>query len=270
LLTVAVLGALLWTTYQFGRPREVEAHVFGLGGDASPAARAAATRPETWQADRLYFSGSDQRSFGVAYLPGLAYREMHWIDATQALVWPAAGKRGLLIRPAGTIAPLLDLCWDDATRASRLAEPAVGTDRIIQWLPDPAQRACATSDGRLASFGGLIDLLSARLAPPLSPGKPEVIVAWRVTQRPSVNTLLVVEQLAPDGSVRGSTTTAPYPSSSWEPGELVVVRAIAPPAADPSAPPRLAVGFTRGNNQNRMTIDDPLRLYNQIRVLLDE
>ena len=53
--------------------------------------------PETWLADRLYFSGQDGRSFGVAYLPGLAYREMKWLDLSRALVWPPDHQRGVLI-----------------------------------------------------------------------------------------------------------------------------------------------------------------------------
>ena len=61
-LMTALLAALGLSAVQVLRSQDVEARIFGLGGDAGPAARAVATSEMAWQADRIYFSGQDGRS----------------------------------------------------------------------------------------------------------------------------------------------------------------------------------------------------------------
>jgi hypothetical protein len=265
LVVAAVVVAGIWTGLELARTHDVEAEVFGLGGDAAPSARALASSPESWQADRVFFSGQDGRSFGIAYLPGLAYREMKWVDSSRALVWPSAGKQGLLVRPAGPPSPLMAECWAAPAREAHLETP-VGTDRVLQWLPDPTSRQCATGERRQTSFGGLIDVLNVWRTSATAPDNADLHAAWRVVQRPGFRVQPVAEQIEPDGAVRGVRLVDPYPSGSWEPGELVVARIPAP--AEAEAPPgRLALGFTRGGPSSRLTIDDPLSVYGQTRVI---
>ena len=77
----------------------------------------------------------------------------------------------------------------------------------------------------------------------------------------------MVERLDAAGAVVASNLHEVYPSGSWEPGELVVARLPGPVDSLTADPPRLAIGFARGGPTNRLTIDDPLPLYRQVRVL---
>jgi 4-amino-4-deoxy-L-arabinose transferase-like glycosyltransferase len=263
-LGLAVLAAGLWSGWEWVRPRAVEAETFGLGGEAGLAARAVRETPAAWSAERIYFGGRDGRSFGVAYLPGLNYREMKWLDLEQGLVWPAERRRGLLARPAGQPAPLFAACVG-AEPAAGLSGP--GAAARLDWLPEQAARRCGPGDLRLASFGGFAELRGLRRTEAPSGGPAGLEVVWQVIERPSFRVQEVVERLDGAGAVVASNLYEVYPSGSWEPGELVVAWLPAPaggPAADPA---RLAIGFTRGGPTNRLTIDDPLPLYRQIRVL---
>src|SRR5947207_14993499 len=85
-----------------------------------------------------------------------------------------------------------------------------------------------------ASFGGLIALLEARPISSEGAGN-ELQAAWRVEQRPSVRVQPVVERLEPAGTV-GVAPAEPYPSGSWEAGEVIVAR-LAAPLAEPSTAP---------------------------------
>jgi 4-amino-4-deoxy-L-arabinose transferase-like glycosyltransferase len=253
-----VLGvAGIWTSWQVLRTRDVEADVFGLGGDAAASARAIRAAPETWQADRIYFSGRDERSFGVAYLPGLAYREMKWLDSARALVWPAEGRRGVLVRSSQEPSPLIDECWAVEEQA-RPIQPSVASDRLVQWLPEPSLRRCATPGRRIASFGGFVELIEAVVEP-----DGQLRAAWRILQRPSFRSQPIVELQDQAGGIIGSAVANPYPASSWEAGELVVALLPLPERAEDA---RASIGFTRGNAANRLSIDDPLALFGQLRL----
>lgn len=258
LLAALALAAGCWTLWEFARPRAVEETVFGLGGDAGAAARVVAASPIAWQADRIYFAGRDQRSLSVAYLPGLAYRDMKWIDLSQAVVWPAEDKHGLLVYRAGATGPLAD-CW----RAPFGSEQR-GDDPRLQWLPLATERRCVPTARRLASFAGLLELIEAQTVPSASNG-PLVRVVWRIVQRPIFDVALVVEQLDPRENVIAQRQFTPYPAAFWEPGETVVATLPLPPAPEQH---RLAVGFARDGASRRLTIDDPLPLYGQSRWLI--
>jgi hypothetical protein len=268
-LYAAVLMGALWTGWEVVRPRAVEAEVFGLGGDAGSAARAVAKTSEAWLADRVYFSGQDGRSPATAYMPGLAYREMKWLDTSSALVWPADGSRGLLVRPPGASDTLMLECWDSAALEASVLSTRGGTDRLVQWLPPAEQRRCARGDDRQASFGSFLDLLRAWPAGGHDSGRTDLLVAWRVIQPPAFRTQLVAERLDPDGAVLDTVYADPYPSGSWEPGELIVARIGIPSVNMPPGASKLAVGFTRGRPPNRLAIEDPLTLFGQIRVMSD-
>lgn len=266
-LVAGVLLASLWTCWELVRPRATEAEVFGLGGDAGSSARAVASTPEAWLADRLYFSGQDGRSFGTAYLPGLAYREMLWLDASKALVWPPEGKRGLLLQPPGSPSTLMSECWDSATLQAGPPKTWAGADRLIHWLPAAEQRRCGLVDKRRASFGSFIDLLKVWQVGSSDPGQSELRVLWRVVQAPAFRAQLVAEHIDSNGGVLNTVQTDPYPSGSWEPGELVVARIGIPSGGLPHEASQFAIGFTQGRLPNRLTIDDPLPLFGQIRVM---
>ena len=92
--------------------------------------------------------------------------------------------------------------------------------------------------------------------------------AWRVLQRPSFRAQPVVELVETGGAVESFSVVDPYPSRSWEPGELVVARLPVPTGATGDrVAARAALGFMRGGPAQRMTIDDPLALYGQTRVI---
>jgi hypothetical protein len=267
--TIAVMLAALWTAREFVRQPDVEADVFGLGGDAAPAARAVAQTPESWQVDRLYFAGQDGRSFGTAYLPGLAYREMKWFDVNHAFVWPSEGKQGMrLLPPSMSTTPRNLECWNRTAPGSSLRELPGGANSWVQWLPGREQVDCEPLAGKVASFGRLVELLHVTR---VGPREAEVRAAWRVAQRPSFRTQLVLESLDATGEVVATRLVDPYPSRYWETGELIIAQVV-PPADEraPAEPRQLAIGFTRGTPGVRLTIDDPLALYNRTRIVIDE
>jgi hypothetical protein len=251
--------AAFWTSWQLVHPPDIEATIFGLGGDAAASARAIAATPETWLADRIYFSGRDERSFGVAYLPGLAYREMKWLDTQRALVWPAEGRRGLLVHADWEQSSLIDQCWSSDQRSHSIQPPA-GTERVLHWVPETGQRRCATGGRRIASFGGFVELIDAEVL-----SDRQVRVAWRVLQRPSFRSQPILELQNQAGAVVASNVSDPYPAGSWETGE-VVVALLAPPSTANDL--QASVGFTRGSAAGRLSVDDPLALFGQVRLLI--
>jgi dolichyl-phosphate-mannose-protein mannosyltransferase len=261
---VAVGLALVWSGLQIVRTRDVEDGVFGLGGDAAPAARAVRAAPDSWQADRLYFGGVDRRSSSVAYLPGLAYREMKWFDQSAALVWPAEGERGLLVLARSSEPALLAECWSAAARQAELAGP--GAERVIRPVPPAAERSCLPGERPVASFAGLLDLLGTRVTDSNEGGSGEVRVAWRVAQRPGFGVPGIVEARDGNGAMVGTTSAEPYAAGSWEAGEVVVARLKRPSPTEPAAGGDLALSFGRGGTANRLSIDDPLPLFGQTRL----
>jgi hypothetical protein len=263
----ALALALLWSGRELARPREVEAAVFGLGGDAAAAARAVRAAPASWQADRVYFVGLDQRSTGVTYLPGLAYREMKWFDQSAALVWPAEEQQGLLVLDRGDDPVLLNDCWAPLARQAELSTTAPNDRRLLP-IPLAAERTCAISTRRIASFGGLLDLLDLRVASqPVGPGY-DLRFGWRVAQRPSFRVSPVLERLDNTGDSAANPAAEVYPAGSWEPGEIIAARLPLPSAAGPdSSGESFAFGFARGGTSpSRLAIDDPLPLYGQTRL----
>jgi hypothetical protein len=263
-----VLLAGLWTLRELTRQRDVEAEIFGLSGDAAPATRAVSATPESWLADSLFFSGRDERSLNVSYMPGLAFREMKWLDSKRASVWPPETKRAMQILSSGNPTSGGVECWDSGIRQELPTLPPVG-DTVIRWIPDRSA-ACGPVPRKIASFGGLIELLHASQVPLTSAGEPEVRVAWRVLQRPTFRAQLVVESLDSNGQTVANMFVDPYPSRSWESDELIVVQVAAPVHSAGTPARRLGVGFTRGRPSDRLAIDDPLSLYNQTRVIIQD
>jgi hypothetical protein len=269
LVAVSICSAIIASLFAGSRPRDVEAVVFGLGGDAAEAARTVVGASAGWQADRIYFGGQDGRSLNVAYLPGLRYREMKWtalpngaLEST-AQVWPAPGLRGLLVKPPGANLPSR---WD-------CVEPGggQGLERVdgglLAILPVQDGGACSGGTRRLASFGGLLTLLSAGHATMPATDQPAVRAVWRVQQRPSYRVQAVVEALDSAGRVSDRSVVEPYPAGSWEPGEVVVAYLALPSTVRPGT--QLAVAFGRGGAEQRLTIDDPLPLFGQTRYLIE-
>lgn len=261
-----VAAAALWSGAQVSTPRRPEGDVFGLGGSAGPAARAVRDTAGTWAADRIYFSGLDQRSFGVAYLPGLAYREMKWVDSDRATVWPAPNRAGVFVFIPSDPASIPSLaCWN-GQRGPGGSGALERAERGMIWLPALGEGVCPGPGRRLASFGGLVDILRAS-----SGDEGRVLsVAWQVVQRPGVAVQPVVEVLDERGTVVESRVADPYPSGSWEPGELVVAQLPVPTTERLRPGFKLALGFTRGSREARLAIDDPLPLYGQTRLMSDD
>jgi hypothetical protein len=250
-------------------PSDVEAAVFGLGGDAAQAARSVATGAASWQADRIYFGGQDGRSLNVAYMPGLRYREMKWaalqggsLDSA-VQVWPAPGLRGLLVPPPGASPPSR---WDCVEPGGAQGLAPVEKSALA-LLPVQDGGPCTAGNRRLASFSGLLTLLAAGHATMPTTDQPAVRAAWRVQQRPSFRVLPVVEALDPSGRVIDRAVAEPYPAGSWEPGEVVVAYLALPSTNRPGA--RLAIAFARGGAEQRLAIDDPLPLFGQTRFLIE-
>lgn len=151
------------------------------------------------------------------------YPRLKWLTGGETLVFPAGGD-GLLILPRSADQGRR---WieERLAEAVRLPTPA-GPDGQPAFIAYrfPAGSSSTPSHPLSADFGHAVALLGYDLlSTPRSGEQADVVVYWRVENRPDPGDLLPAVRLTdPWGGLWGESRPFHYPAEQWTPGEVVM------------------------------------------------
>ena len=180
---------------------------------------------DTGEAD-LFVSSVHYRHPTMAFLAE-DYRRMRWLVGTDVLAFPAPEANGAIYvfpRSATPDQSLLDLL-EPIAQGERYPGPDGETAYRIYRLAPGQAPALAPQYSANAIFGGQIELLGYDV-PPIAAGEPLIATLyWRVLAPPNADDYLPFAHLRDAWDLQwGSTDPFDYPSSEWEPGQVIVQR----------------------------------------------
>jgi 4-amino-4-deoxy-L-arabinose transferase-like glycosyltransferase len=136
-----------------------------------------------------------------------------------------------------------------ATAQLHLGDQAVDMGRVVVW----ADRACETDRVVDITFGGSIKLIGYRIE---EGATPRIVLCWQALKPTSIDYTVFVH--VPDGSSviggDGQPVGSDYPTSVWQPGEVIEDVHLLPVGAGLRIP-RASIGLYRLDTGERLTID---------------
>jgi hypothetical protein len=242
------LTAFAWSNTIEAAPTRL----YTLEGDAAAIATAVRSLPDEDRPNWAYGSGNDKRTREIAYLRGLAFPLIKWVDIDQGMVFPPVGTTAIFgttdERPPGRF-------FECVSSGPRLFGAA------LYRLESPRGSACVDLTRPAGvEFENISRVIGASAPPSIRAGERFTgLAAWETIERPRARYRPVLEIVGPDNQVLASAESNPYGTDNWSPGE--VITSIHELSVDPHVPPgeyTLALSF--GGGSPRPSLADPSAL----------
>jgi hypothetical protein len=236
--TAVGLAAMIVVILRVPSQEELREAFYTLEGDVADVARTLSTSPTP--IFDAYFAGDDRRSPSIAYLRGVAYPNMRWVDAARGVVLP----------------PTDDVAWVLPPHVpAELATQCLGTSGLV--LPPLASRPCRVPTTVVDAPFGYARVVGYDAPGSIEPGRPaDVTVHWLVLDRAPNRARPVFRLVDAKGRRWAQGEVTVYPSGSWRPGELVIGTGRL--ETEPTMPPgayRFEFGFVAASGPARLAED---------------
>jgi hypothetical protein len=242
---VVSLTAFDWSSAIAAAP----SRLYTLEGDAAAIASAVRSLPDNERPNWAYGSGYDSRTREIAYLRGLAFPLIKWVDLDHGMVFPPFGSTAIL----GTT---------DEQPPSRFSECVSYDLRLfgatLYRVESPRGTACVDLTRPAGvEFENISRVVGASAPSRIRAGERFTgLAAWETIDRPTARYRPVLEIVGPDDQSVARAESNPYGTDNWSPGE--VIASVHELSVDPHvAPGEYTLALSLGGGSPRPTLADP-------------